>query len=152
MNTILKIDEIFLSKLNNAEYTNFMSRTLTEVGTATVEKLGITNGDMIALSDNITKMQDLVAQSRISDDTARLAALSDPRKCKIGNETGLYEPRKGKIGNETGLYEPRKGKIGNKTGLPDLRKGKIGDEIGLSSSPPVYNQLKDKYGDIIKPL
>lgn len=79
MNTILKIDEIRLSKLNNAEYTNFMSRTLTEVGVATVEKLGITNDDMIALSDNITEMQDLVAQSRISDDTARLAALDEER-------------------------------------------------------------------------
>ena len=79
MNTILKVDEIRLSKLNNAEYTNYMERTIRLIEAATVEKLGLTETDLSKRGSNFVKMNDLVAQSRISDDTARLATIDEER-------------------------------------------------------------------------
>lgn len=74
MKVILKIGNLYLPNLNNAEYTNLMSRVRAEVEVATSAKLGITDEDLAAFDENIKKMQDLVGESRISDDTARLAA------------------------------------------------------------------------------
>jgi len=79
MNKLTKIKEIGLSKFNNAEYTNFMSRTSTEVSSVAREVLGITDADAMALQVNIAKMKDLVAHSHISDETAKLAELDKER-------------------------------------------------------------------------
>ncbi len=79
MKELIKIDEVRLSRLNNAEYTNFMSRTRDEVAIATVEKIGVTAQEFALLDENIGKMEDLVAQSRVSDITAKLAELDNER-------------------------------------------------------------------------
>ena len=76
---ITKINEIYLTKLNNAEYTNFMDRTRDEVALATVEKIGISQENLASLEENIAKMQNLVAKSRVSDLTAKLAKLDAER-------------------------------------------------------------------------
>lgn len=79
MKDLVKIEEVGLTKLNNAEYTNYMSRVQTEVAKATIEKIGITQETLSSLESNIAKMNDLVAQSRISDNTAKLAELDNER-------------------------------------------------------------------------
>lgn len=80
---ITKINEMRLAKLNNAEYTNYMSRVCSLVETATIEKLGITEPTLQALQSTIQKMQDLVSQSRISDITAVLEDLDKKRDAII---------------------------------------------------------------------
>ena len=79
MKELVKINSIGLEKLNNAEYTNFMSRFREEVATATPEKLGLTADELTSLDASIAKMQDLVAKSRISDNTVKLAELDNER-------------------------------------------------------------------------
>lgn len=79
MKELIRIEEVRLSRLNNAEYTNFMSRTRDEIATATVENIGVTSEDLALLDENIAKMQDIVAQSRVSDITAKLVELDDER-------------------------------------------------------------------------
>mgnify|MGYP003623311357 CR=1 FL=1 len=72
MSNIQKIDDIRLSKLNNAEYANFSQRTARLVQTATVEKLGIAPADFTAYTKNLSLLTDVVAESRTSDETASI--------------------------------------------------------------------------------
>ena len=72
MGSYLKIDTIGLSKLNNAEYTNFMNRTLNyalEAG----EAIGAGETLIDGITANVNKMTDIVAQSRASVETAQIA-------------------------------------------------------------------------------
>lgn len=79
MKDLLKIKEIGLTKLNNAEYTNYMSRVHAEVVLITAKKIGINQENITSLENNIAKLNDLLAQSRISDNTAKLAELDHER-------------------------------------------------------------------------
>lgn len=74
-----KINSISLDKLNNAEYTNFSQRTARLAQTATPAAIGITVELYNAYTGNILAMTDIVAQSRISDETAEIAAID--REC-----------------------------------------------------------------------
>ena len=69
MEAIIKIEEIRLSKLNNAEYASLMRRTHKEASIATATAIGITDEDLDALEANILKMEKLTDQSHISDFT-----------------------------------------------------------------------------------
>ena len=83
MQKVEKIKEIGLTKLNNPEYTNYMSRFANEIKVATPQGIGITDDHLASLEANILKMNDLVAQSRISNDTQRLADLDNERDAII---------------------------------------------------------------------
>lgn len=72
MGSYLKIDNIGLSKLNNAEYTNFMQRTLAYANTATLEKIGVGETLIDGITANVNKMVDIVAQSTASVETAQI--------------------------------------------------------------------------------
>ena len=72
MGSYLKIDSIRLGKFNNAEYTNFMQRTLTLVNNATPEKLGVGETLLDGFITDINKMTDIVAQSTASIETAQI--------------------------------------------------------------------------------
>ena len=85
MKQIVKIQEIGLAKLNNAEYTNFSNRVLSLVNQAgTLEPEG---GSALGIEEEVTEeygtlggtMGDIVAQSRISDRTAELTAVDKQR-------------------------------------------------------------------------
>ena len=85
MKQIVKIQEIGLAKLNNAEYTNFSTRVLSLVNQAgTLEPEG---GSALGIEEEVTEeygtlggtMGDIVAQSRISDRTAELTAVDKQR-------------------------------------------------------------------------
>ena len=73
MGSYLKINPIRLGKFNNAEYTNFMSRTLNQALAAGVEKIGASETLIEGFTANVNKMTDIVAQSRASVETAQIA-------------------------------------------------------------------------------
>ncbi len=79
MEKIVKIEDVGLAKLNNMEYANLMSRTQNEVKKVTLEAIGIAKKDFEAFGDNIKKMEDLVAKSRINDITAAMDKIEDLR-------------------------------------------------------------------------
>ena len=73
MGSYLKIDPIRLGKFNNAEYTNFMNRTLNQALAAGVEKIGASETLIDGFTANVNKMTDIVTQSRASVETAQIA-------------------------------------------------------------------------------
>lgn len=74
-----KIENLSTARLNNAEYTNFNQRVSRLIGTATLQKIGITADEYAAFNSNITLMTDVVAQSRVSSETAEIA--TKDREC-----------------------------------------------------------------------
>ena len=85
MGSYLKIDPIRLGKFNNAEYTNFMSRTLNQALATGVEKIGASETLIEGFTANVNKMTDIVAQSRASVETAQIAETD-----KKANELIVY--------------------------------------------------------------
>jgi len=85
MRTIVKIKDFGITKLNNAEYTNFSTRVLTLVEQAgTLEPdggsaLGIETEVQEEYETLLATMNDIVAQSRISDHTAELTEVDKQR-------------------------------------------------------------------------
>ena len=73
MGSYLKIDPIRLGKFNNAEYTNFMNRTLNQAVAVGIEKIGASEALIDNITANVNKMTEIVAQSRASVETAQIA-------------------------------------------------------------------------------
>ena len=73
MGSYLKINPIRLGKFNNAEYTNFMNRTLNQAVAVGFEKIGASEALIDNITANVNKMTDIVAQSRASVETAQIA-------------------------------------------------------------------------------
>lgn len=83
MKTIVKITEMGLGKLNNAEYTNLASRTSSLINSTGVEALGIEAADFDRYLELLQTMNELVAQSRISNETAEMQD-TDKEREQIG--------------------------------------------------------------------
>lgn len=94
MGTITKIKSIGLTKLNNPEYENFMSRFRGLISDAqgsgsgdddilrsvpVPNPLGITDAQLAAFDTDLALLIDLVNQSRISDETARMLEVDQQR-------------------------------------------------------------------------
>lgn len=91
MGTIAKIKSIGLTKLNNPEYENFMSRFRGLIPPGESHKpdiisvlsvdhpLGITNDQLSAFNTDLALLVDLVNQSRISDETAQMLDVDKQR-------------------------------------------------------------------------
>lgn len=75
MSTILKLEEIYLPKLNNAEFTFFAGQICTFVKEGTVEALHVPQATYSAFSENHDKLVELVDQSRIAAETTRITEL-----------------------------------------------------------------------------
>ena len=73
MGSYLKINLIRLGKFNNAEYTNFMNRTLNQAVAVGIEKIGASEALINNITTNVNKMTEIVAQSRASVETAQIA-------------------------------------------------------------------------------
>ena len=73
MGSYLKINPIRLGKFNNAEYTNFMNRTLNQAVAVGIEKIGASEALIDNITANVNKMTDIVAQSRASVETTQIA-------------------------------------------------------------------------------
>ena len=91
MGTIAKIKSIGLTKLNNPEYENFMSRFRGLIPPGESDRpdiisvlsvnnpLGITDAQLSAFDTDLGLLVDLVNQSRISDETAQMLDLDKQR-------------------------------------------------------------------------
>ena len=73
MGSYLKINPIRLGKFNNAEYTNFMNRTLNQAVAVGIEKIGASEALIDNITTNVNKMTEIVAQSRASVETVQIA-------------------------------------------------------------------------------
>ena len=73
MGSYLKINPIRLGKFNNAEYTNFMNRTLNQAVAVGIEKIEASEALIDNITTNVNKMTEIVAQSRASVETAQIA-------------------------------------------------------------------------------
>ena len=73
MSNIIKISDMGLAKLNNAEFAYFTGEILKFAQTGTAEKLHIDAATLAAFEANQARLVELVAQSRIADETARIA-------------------------------------------------------------------------------
>lgn len=76
MEKLLRIDRIGLHKLNNAEYTFFSKRTILNITSQGREKLGITKATYDGYNHNNVLINDIVSQSRISNETAKIAEVN----------------------------------------------------------------------------
>lgn len=85
MKTIIKITQMGLAKLNNAEYTNLSNRTYALISAATPAALGLEEGDLARYYELLGTMRELVAQSRISNETAEMEKLDKER-----DDIGVY--------------------------------------------------------------
>ena len=90
MGTITKIQPLSVERLNNSEYANYMNRFLAlipqdggddddrpvieSLSSGDSSSIGITNEQVVAFKTDLDLLDDLVNQSRISDETAMLAA------------------------------------------------------------------------------
>ena len=86
MKDIIKIQEIGLDKLNNAEFVAFMTRfdeLVSKAGTLEGEEeksaLGFAITELEAFGSDLNLIKDLVDQSRISDYTAQLLGIDKER-------------------------------------------------------------------------
>ena len=70
-----KINAISLKKLNNAEYAYFAQQVSNLIHEGTAEKLHVNAATLTAFDANLKLLTDIVAQSRISDETADIVAV-----------------------------------------------------------------------------
>ena len=72
MSNLVKLADISLSKLNNAEFTYFAGQIISYIETATVEALHVAEATVTAFKTNHQKLVDLVDQSRAAKETAMI--------------------------------------------------------------------------------
>lgn len=156
-----KITDISLGKLNNAEYTNMARRTLANIQKATMAKLGITQAQYDAYAANFGLMEDIVAQSRVSHETAQIALTDkDCDEIIVYLNATIKNGRKSPIAAQaqaaTHLYNVTKPYIGiqnlaqgqqiqqTRGMLTDLGKDENADAIDTLSLGAVVQQLRQK--------
>lgn len=126
MKTILSPKSISLSKLNNAEYTYFAGQIVARVDADGVEALHTPEATFTAYSAGYRKMVDIVAQSRISAETAEIAAIDAEEDSVIVYLLGVFRnakssPLAAKKTAGTALYNATKPYIGIQ-GLPQRQQ------------------------------
>ena len=72
MSTIVKLADISLTKLNNAEFTYFAGQIISYIDAATVEALHVDAATFAGFKGNHGKLVDIVAQSRAAEETAKI--------------------------------------------------------------------------------
>ena len=115
MNDIIKIQEIGLDKLNNAEFVAFMTRfdeLVSKAGTLEGEEeksaLGFAITELEAFDSDLNLIKDLVDQSRISDYTAQLQGIDKERDewvVSLFAEVHLKKPENISLVTTLGLNE-----------------------------------------------
>lgn len=79
MRTIIKIKELGLPKLNNSEYTQFLSNVVRLVETAGLNNVGVEEEVFLAFKQNVKQLSDLGTQTKSSTETQELAVLDKKR-------------------------------------------------------------------------
>lgn len=156
-----KISSINLGKFNNAEYANFSQRTARLIQTATPAALGLTQAMYDAYAQNINRLSDIVAQSRISEETVDIAQVD--RECdelivyiNAAIRTAKMSPVADQRAAGTLLYNVTKPYIGMQSlaqgqqvqttrgYLMDLGKDQNVDAIDTLVLGPAIQQLRQK--------
>lgn len=73
MSNIVKLETINFPRLNNAEFTYFAGQVIAFVETGTVEALHMPEAVFTAFKANHARLVELVNQSRIAGETAKIA-------------------------------------------------------------------------------
>jgi len=169
MTTIIKINPIGLSKLNNAEYARFMSFTLKNIEIAKRATLGIPVDTLEAFRANLDLLTDIISQSRTNDNTAAIAEADqqcdDTLRYLLGQlDRGRYAPVEADRAAYTTLYNltkpyrginrlPQRQQIQQTEGLlADLRKPEQTDavaRIGLQSTIDALAAANEHYASLI---
>lgn len=169
MATILNPQSISLSRLNNAEYTYFAGQIVTRILADTAEALHVPAATLAAYKANYEKMVELVAQSRISEETAEIAevdseedaiivyinatirnAKSSPLSDKKAAGTALYNVTKPYIGIQR---LPQRQQVQKVSGLlSDLAKEEVAtyiETLGLVEEIERLDTLNARYLDLL---
>lgn len=124
MKPLVKIKSVALTRFNNSEYVNFMTRFLALVDSAgmmaedeSTSVLGFSVVDTTDLKQDLRLMNDIVAQSRISDHTAVLLVIDKKRSEVVVYLFSLLRaeqssPIETKKKNATSLYNQVKPYVG----------------------------------------
>lgn len=165
MATILKPQSISLSRLNNAEYTYFAGQIVNRILADTAEALHVPTATLAAYRVNHEKMVEIVAQSRISEETAEIAevdseedaiivyinatirnAKSSPLSDKKVAGTALYNATKPYIGIQR---LPQRQQVQKVSGLlSDLAKEEVAshlETLGLIEEVERLDTLNARY-------
>lgn len=165
MATILKPQSISLSRLNNAEYTYFAGQIVNRILADTAEALHVPTATLAAYRANHEKMVEIVAQSRISEETAEIAevdseedaiivyinatirnAKSSPLSDKKVAGTALYNATKPYIGIQR---LPQRQQVQKVSGLlSDLAKEEVAshlETLGLIEEVERLDTLNARY-------
>lgn len=84
MATITTIKEIQLKRLNNAEYTQFLSNVEALITKATPAKLGLEDSFFSAYKTNVVKLTEIAKHSTASKETQTLETLDQERDSLVG--------------------------------------------------------------------
>lgn len=142
MNPIVKILSINLPRLNNAEYTQFMSNVEKLVEIATPAKLGVSSEFFGLFKENIQMLTDISNQSKISDSTKKLEALDKERDSlavyllatfRIERKTPIENKRLAAIS----LYNTTKNYIGLQN-LPNRQETQVIEGLIADLEKPEY--------------
>ena len=72
MSTIVKLKDVNLVRLNNAEFTYFAGQVISYIDAATVEALHVDAATFAGFKGNHGKLVDIVDQSRAAEETAKI--------------------------------------------------------------------------------
>ena len=169
MATILKPQSINFPRLNNAEYTYFAGQVMNRILADTAEALHVPTDTLTSYRAGYDKMVELVAQSRISEETAEIAevdaeedsiivyinaairtAKSSPISEKKAAGTALYNATKPYIGVQR---LPQRQQVQKVNGLlHDLAKEELAAHIatlGLTEEVDRLDFLNARYLDLL---
>lgn len=170
MATILALQSTYFPKLNNTEYSYFANQMIARILADGIETLHIPEGMFTAYKAGYDKLVDLVAQSRISEETAEIAAIdaeeddvivylnsafrtakSSPVAAKRKAGTALYNATKPYIGIQR---LPQRQQVQKVIGLlNDLAKADLAAHIatlGLTQEVESLTALNARYQALLE--
>ena len=168
--TMKKINAISLKKLNNAEYAYFAQQVSNLIHEGTAEKLHVNAATLTAFDANLKLLTDIVAQSRISDETADIVALDkeaddlityilsairsakqSPVAAQKAAATTLYNATKPYAGIQ---QMAQRQEVQQARGLlTDLAKPELAVHVATLALQPAVDQLKttvDRYASLLE--
>lgn len=169
MSTIVKLADISLTKLNNAEFTYFAGQVISYIDAATVEALHVDAATFAGFKGNHGKLVDIVDQSRAAEETAKIGeadkqeddllsflfatvkgACSHPIAAKREAAQAVYAVMKPYTGVQS---LPQRQQVQTVDGLVlDLEKEATAAHLttlGLASEVETLKSLNAEYGSLI---
>ena len=144
MSSIVKLEDISLTKLNNAEFTYFAGQIISYIDAATVEALHVDAATFAGFKGNHGKLVDIVDQSRVK------GACSHPIAAKREAAQAVYAVMKPYTGVQS---LPQRQQVQTVDGLVlDLEKEATAAHLttlGLASEVETLKSLNAEYGSLI---